>query len=247
MEMINDVLGYKNMKIYQNTDFFSFSLDSIILANFSTIRLRDKKIVDFCTGNAIVPLIMSRRTKSRIIGVEIQKKLCDLAKKSINQNKLSDYIKIFNSDIKDFSINNCNSFDLVLCNPPYFKNEGKSIKNLSYEKMVARHEILIDLDGVVDCAKRVLKDNGTFCMVHRSDRLIEIIDCFKKNNIEPKKIKFIYNNIDSNSTLVLIEGQKAGKCGLIVDKPLILHDLEGNDTEEYKKLQEVINNDTEKL
>ena len=108
MEMINYVLGYKNMKIYQNTDFFSFSLDSIILANFSTIRLRDKKIVDFCTGNAIVPLIMSRRTKSRIIGVEIQKKLCDLAKKSINQNKLSDYIEIVNSDIKDFSINNCN-------------------------------------------------------------------------------------------------------------------------------------------
>ena len=101
--------------------------------------------------------------------------------------------------------------------------------------MVARHEVLIDLNGVVDCAKRVLKDNGTFCMVHRSDRLIEIIDCFKDNNI------------DSNSTLVLIEGQKAGKCGLIVDKPLILHDLEGNDTEEYKKLQEVINNDTEKL
>ena len=122
MEMINDVLGYKNMKIYQNTDFFSFSLDSIILANFSTIRLRDKKIVDFCTGNAIVPLIMSRRTKSRIIGVEIQKKLCDLAKKSINQNKLSDYIEIVNSDIKDFSINNCNSFELFLCNTPYFKN-----------------------------------------------------------------------------------------------------------------------------
>ena len=156
MEMINDVLGYKNMKIYQNTDFFSFSLDSIILANFSTIRLRDKKIVDFCTGNAIVPLIMSRRTKSRIIGVEIQKKLCDLAKKSINQNKLSDYIEIVNSDIKDFSINNCNSFDLVLCNPPYFKNEEKSIKNLNYEKMVARHEVLIYLNGVVDCAKRVL-------------------------------------------------------------------------------------------
>ena len=162
MEMINYVLGYKNMKIYQNTDFFSFSLDSIILANFSTIRLRDKKIVDFCTGNAIVPLIMSRRTKSRIIGVEIQKKLCDLAKKSINQNKLSDYIEIVNSDIKDFSINNCNSFDLVLCNPPYFKNEEKSIKNLNYEKMVARHEVLIDLNGVVDCAKRVLKDNGIF-------------------------------------------------------------------------------------
>lgn len=244
MEVLNDILGYKNLKIYQDTDFFSFSLDSIILANYSTLRLRDKNIVDFCTGNGVVPIILSHRTKSNILGVEIQKKLCDLTDKSIKINKLEDRIKIINSDIKIFSREHLNEFDLVLCNPPYFKNYDMSTKNLSYEKMVARHEVLLNLNDLVACAKKVLKDNGTFSLVHRTDRLMEILECFKKNNIEPKRIKFIYNNINSSSTLVLIEGQKVGKVGMIVDKPLIMYNLDGSMTEEYKKLQVVINNDT---
>lgn len=244
MEVLNDILGYKNLKIYQDTDFFSFSLDSIILANYSTIRLRDKNIVDFCTGNGVVPIILSHRTKSNILGVEIQEKLCDLADKSIKINKLEDRVKIINSDIKIFSQEHLNEFDLVLCNPPYFKNYDMSTKNLSYEKMVARHEILLNLNDLVACAKKVLKDNGTFSLVHRTDRLMEILECFKKNNIEPKRVKFIYNNINSSSTLVLIEGQKVGKVGMIVDKPLIMYNLDDSMTEEYKKLQEVINNDT---
>ncbi len=244
MEVLNDILGYKNLKIYQDTDFFSFSLDSIILANYSTIRLRDKNIVDFCTGNGVVPIILSHRTKSNILGVEIQEKLCDLADKSIKINKLEDRVKIINSDIKIFSQEHLNEFDLVLCNPPYFKNYDMSTKNLSYEKMVARHEVLLNLNDLVACAKKVLKDNGTFSLVHRTDRLMEILECFKKNNIEPKRVKFIYNNINSSSTLVLIEGQKVGKVGMIVDKPLIMYNLDGSMTEEYKKLQVVINNDT---
>jgi len=244
MEVLNDILDYKNLKIYQDTDFFSFSLDSIILANYSTLRLRDKNIVDFCTGNGVVPIILSHRTKSNILGVEIQKKLCDLTDKSIKINKLEDRIKIINSDIKIFSREHLNEFDLVLCNPPYFKNYDMSTKNLSYEKMVARHEVLLNLNDLVACAKKVLKDNGTFSLVHRTDRLMEILECFKKNNIEPKRVKFIYNNINSSSTLVLIEGQKVGKVGMIVDKPLIMYNLDGSMTEEYKKLQVVINNDT---
>ena len=244
MEVLNDILDYKNLKIYQDTDFFSFSLDSIILANYSTLRLRDKNIVDFCTGNGVVPIILSHRTKSNILGVEIQKKLCDLTDKSIKINKLEDRIKIINSDIKIFSREHLNEFDLVLCNPPYFKNYDMSTKNLSYEKMVARHEVLLNLNDLVACAKIVLKDNGTFSLVHRTDRLMEILECFKKNNIEPKRVKFIYNNINSSSTLVLIEGQKVGKVGMIVDKPLIMYNLDGSMIKKKKKLQVVINNDT---
>lgn len=244
MEVLNDILDYKNLKIYQDTDFFSFSLDSIILANYSTIRFRDKNIVDFCTGNCVVPIILSQRTKSNILGVEIQEKLCILANKSIKLNKLEDRVKIVNSDIKIFSQEHLNEFDLVLCNPPYFKNYDMSTKNISYEKMVARHEVLLNLNDLVACAKKVLKDNGTFSLVHRTDRLMEIFECFKKNNIEPKRVKFIYNNINSSSTLVLIEGQKVGKVGMIVDKPLIMYNFDGSMTEEYKKLQEVINNET---
>ncbi len=240
MERLDDILGYNNLKIYQNSSYFSFSLDSIILANYVSIRLRDKFIVDFCTGNGVVPLILSRRTNNEILGVEIQDKLVKLALNSVEYNGLDDRIKIICEDIKEFSKKNTDKFDLVLCNPPYFKYSDKSTVNLSYEKMVARHEIFIDLENLCICAKKVLKDHGNFCLVHRSDRLMDILAEFRKNNIEPKRIKFIYETVEKESYLVLVEGQKCGKVGLIVDKPLILYNLDGTMTEEYRLLQEEV-------
>ena len=149
-------------------------------------------------------------------------------------------IEIVNEDIKDFSKKNISKFDLVLCNPPYFKINEKSSLNESYEKKIARHEITINLQDVCDCAKKVLKDNGNLCLVHRSDRLMEILEVLRKNNLEPKKIKFVYENINKESTLVLIEAQKLGKVGLKVDKPLILYELDGKLTEEYDRLQKEV-------
>ena len=99
MERLDDILGYSNLKIYQNSDYFAFSLDSIILANYCNIRLRDKKIVDFCTGNGVIPLILTRRTKAEIFGIEIQKNLADLAIKSVSYNGLENQIRIINEDV----------------------------------------------------------------------------------------------------------------------------------------------------
>lgn len=239
MERINDILGYPNLKIYQDSSFFSFSLDSIILANYSTIRLRDNKIIDFCTGNGVVPLILSKRCNKCIEGVEVQEKLYNLAIKSLVENNLENRICYYNKDVKDFcnDKNRYNTYDLVLCNPPYFKNNDLSSKNLSYEKMIARHEILIDLDTIVACANKILKEHGSLCMVHRTDRLIDVITAFKKYDIEPKRIKYIHENIEKESTLFLIEGQKAGSVGLKIDKPLILYNLDGTMTDEYNNLQ----------
>lgn len=239
MERIDDILGYSHLKIYQNSSYFSFSLDSIILANYSTIRLRDKKILDFCTGNGVVPLILSRRCDKSIEGVEVQEKLCDLARKSVIYNHLENRIQIHCMDVKEFASNpvHYNQYDLVLCNPPYFKNHEKSSKNLSYEKMIARHEILIDLDGICDCAKKVLKEHGTFCMVHRTDRLLDVLFAFRKHDLEPKRIKFIYETLEKESFLVLVEGQRIGNSGLKIDKSLILYQEDGSMTDEYAKLQ----------
>lgn len=241
MERIDDILGYKDLKIFQDSSFFSFSLDSIILANYSTIRDRDKKIVDFCTGNGVIPIILSKRCNKIIDGVEIQKKLYDLACKSIYINNLNGRVNIFNGDIKDFSKNNLNVYDLVLCNPPYFKNIENSTKNLSKEKMIARHEVCIDLNGVCHSASLVLKDNGTFSMIHRTERLIEVIFCMKNNNIEPKRIMFVHEKKYLPSTMFLIEGQKNGRSGLKIDKPYILYNDDNSMTEEYKRIQEEVN------
>ena len=210
------------------------------MSNYSTIRLRDNNIIDFCTGNGIVPLILSRRTSKKVEGIEIQKKLYDLAIKTIDYNKLSDRISLYNCDVKDFVKKIDCLYDLVLCNPPYFKNNIKSDKNISVEKRIARHEMLINLDEICYCASKILKDNGTFSMVHRVDRFMDVISCFKNHSIEPKRIKFIFDNINSESNLFLIEGQKNANSGLKIDKPLVLRNLDGSFTEEYKLLQEEI-------
>lgn len=239
MERLDDVLGY-DLKIYQNSSYFSFSLDSIILANYANIRLRDKNIVDFCTGNGVIPLIVSKRTRNNIVGVEIQEKLALLATKSVEYNKLTDRITIVNEDVNEFSSRHLNEFDLVLCNPPYFKVEDKSSFNESYEKMIARHEITFNLEDLCKCCKKVLKDNGNLYIVHRSDRLIDIIETFRKHNIEPKRIRFVYENVSKESTLVLVEAQKCGSVGLKVDSPIILYNLDGTETLEYSLLQKEV-------
>ena len=239
MERLDDVLGY-DLKIYQNSSYFSFSLDSIILANYANIRLRDKNIVDFCTGNGVIPLIVSKRTKNNIVGVEIQEKLAELATKSVEYNKLTDRITIVNEDVNEFSSRHLNEFDLVLCNPPYFKVEDKSSFNESYEKMIARHEITFNLEDLCKCCKKVLKDNGNLYIVHRSDRLIDIIETLRKHNLEPKRIRFVYENVSKESTLVLVEAQKCGSVGLKVDSPIILYNLDGTETKEYSLLQKEV-------
>ena len=127
MKVLNDILGYKNLKIFQDDDFFCFSLDSVILANYCNIRLSDKNICDLCTGNGVIPLILSRRTDNKIYCVEIQKSICDLAEESFKYNNLCNRIKIFNCDINNKNVFDYNEFfDLVLCNPPYFKVDEKS-------------------------------------------------------------------------------------------------------------------------
>lgn len=247
MEVLNDILGYPNRKIYQNTDFFSFSLDSVMLANFVTVRLRDKEILDLGTGNGVIPLILSLRTDKKIEGVEIQEKLYSLASKSVSYNHLDNQISIVCSDMKDYvSKNTIERFDVVTCNPPYFKVNDKNYFNDSSEKTIARHEVKISLEEVVMVASKVLKNNGTFAMVYRTERLLEIFDLFRKYHIEPKRIRFVYEFVHKPSTLVLIEGVKHGKQGLKVEAPFIMKMNDGSYSSEYERfLVEVKSSETE--
>lgn len=237
MEVLNDILGYKNRKIYQDTECFSFSLDSIMLANFATIRLRDKKIADLGCGNGVIPLVLSLRTTKEIVGVEIQEKLAEMAKKSVIYNDLEQQIKIVTSNIKNLGNEYFEKFDLITCNPPYFKVNEKNFFNESYEKMVARHEIEMNLTDLLIIVKKMLKNNGNFAIVHRPERLMDILFEFRKNNIEPKRIQFVYEKVSKDATVVLIEGQKCGSPGVKVEKPIIMYDDADNMTKEYAQLQ----------
>ena len=246
MEVLNDILGYPNRKIYQNTDFFSFSLDSVMLSNFVTIRLRDKKILDLGTGNGVIPLILSLRTDKPIVGVEIQKSLSNLAEKSIRYNNLESQISIINSDMKDYvTSDTIEEYDVITCNPPYFKVNDKNFFNEQEEKMIARHEVCISLEDVIHTASRLLKNNGSFAIVHRTERLLEIFDLFRKYHIEPKRIQFVHEKADKPSTLVLLEGTKHGKSGLKVEHPFIMYMKNGTKTSEYEKFLLEVKHETE--
>lgn len=235
MEQINDLLGYSNLKIVQNDEWFKFSLDSVLLANFATINLRCSNIIDLCTGNAPVPLILSTYTKRKIIGVELQKEIYELALKSVEINNLSSQIEIVNEDVKCLQkLYGNDKFDLVTCNPPYFKVDSNSIINSNNVKAIARHEKDLTLDDIFLVSSRLLKIGGIISMVHRPERFIEIIECMKRFGIEPKRVKFVYPKYGKDSNILLIEGIKGGKKGIKIESPLYVYD-NNNYTMELKK------------
>lgn len=236
MEVVNDLLDY-NLKIVQNTEWFMFSLDSVLLANFVTIKNKKTRIIDLCCGNSPIPLILSKKIDNKIIGVELQEEIYNLAIKSISINSLSDKIDIINKNVKDLKkYYESDTFDTITCNPPYFPIFDNSKINDNKIKSIARHELEINLDDIFKVSKYLLKNNGNLAIVHRTERFIEIIEKMKIYNLEPKKVQFIYPKKDSNSNLVLIEATKNGKKGLKLLPPLIVHDKYGNYQNEIKKI-----------
>ena len=234
-EVINYLLAYNKLKIIQRKDMFNFSWDTVLLANFCTITKDVKKIVDFGTNNAAIPLILSRRTNKPIIGVEIQKEAVELAKKNITLNNLDDQIEIVHSDIKEF-VNDSIKVGLVVCNPPFFKVDEDSNLNDNEFLTIARHEIKINLEEIIKSAAKILDNRGKFAMVHRPQRMIEILNLMQKYDIEPKRIKFVYPKYNKESHILLVEGIYKGKKGLKIEPPLYAHNDDGSYSDEVKKM-----------
>ena len=145
---------------------------------------------------------------------------------------------IINDDIKNLSnLYESDSFDIITCNPPYFKyDKNKSLINEDEEKAIARHEITLNLEKLFAIAKKLLKNNGVISIVHRPERFVEVVEEMKKNNIEPKKVQFVYPKKDMEANIMLIEGSKNGKPGLKILPPLYTHLENGDYTEEVLKI-----------
>jgi tRNA1(Val) A37 N6-methylase TrmN6 len=232
----NYLLGYEDMYIMQDNEMFNFSLDSVLLPNFVTLNKKIDKVMDIGCGNAPIPLILSTLTSAKIYGVEIQEKAYELAKESVEINNLTNNIEIINADINEFYKNiESDSFDVITCNPPYFKVNENSNFNISEYKTIARHEIMLDLERLFKIAKKLLKNNGNIAIVHRPERLSDIILEMKKNNIEPKRIQFVHPKKNADANILLIEGTKNGKPGIKILPPLFSHNEDGEYTDEIKK------------
>jgi len=224
------------MYIMQDTDMFNFSLDSVLLPNFVTINKNIQNILDIGCGNAPIPLILSTKTKAQITGVEIQKEVFDLAVESVKINNLQEQINIINADINElYKELETESFDIITCNPPFFKVSENSNLNESEYKTIARHEVKLNLEEIMKISKKLLKNNGVLGIVHRPERLVDIIELMRKYNIEPKKIRFVYPKKDKEANILLIEGTKNGNPGLKILSPLYSHDEDGSYTEEIQK------------
>lgn len=237
METINDLLEINNLKIYQNDDWFKFSLESILLPNFVTINLSCKNILDLCTGNAPIPLVLSTKTKAKIVGVEIQKDVYELAKKSVEINKLDNRIALINDNLNNLKKYYAGDyFDIITVNPPYFPNNKHSLKNQDIHKTIARHEIETNLDEIVKISMYLLKNGGYLAMIHQTNRFFDVIDALKKYNFSINKVQFIYPKENKESNLFMVEAIKDGNSGVKILKPLYVHNDDGTYRDEIVSL-----------
>lgn len=234
-----DQLSSQGIKIIQSSKYFAFSLDAVLLADFVRPNKRHKlKTIDICAGNGAIGLFLNRKLNGRITEVEIQPEIADMASRSIKLNGLEDRYDVMNIDVKDiFDYVDKDSFDIVTCNPPYFKTLPSSQKNPNRYLAIARHELTINLPIVAEKMSGLLKMNGKGYLVHRPERLPEIVQVLEKNRLMVKRIKFAYPKENKPANIVLIEVIKDGKPGgLIVEPPLIVGDKDGNYTPEVEAM-----------
>ncbi|OEG00279.1 hypothetical protein BHF71_05075 [Vulcanibacillus modesticaldus] len=225
----------ENLKIIQSDEVFSFSMDAVLLANFANIPLSGK-IIDLCSGNGVIPLLISTRTKAEIYGVEIQERLVDMAQRSTKLNNLSHRIHFLQGDLKDSPDRlGRGKFDAVLVNPPYLPLTGQD-KNTNHHLAIARHELRTNLEEVIEASRQLLKVGGRLSMVHRPFRLVDIITLLREAKLEPKRIRFVHPFKHKEANMVLVEAIKHGGKEIHVLPPLIVYEQVGKYTDEVYQI-----------
>lgn len=235
-ERIDD-LELNNLKIIQNKNGFCFGMDSVLLSDFAKNIKPNTKVIDLGTGTGILPILLSAKTKaSKIVGIEIQEDVANMANRSVELNNLQNRLEIICENIKNLkNVYETNSFDAIVTNPPY-KTKGTGRINELKSKLISRHEITADLEDFISISSYLLKDQSNIYMVHRPERLVDILSIFRKYKLEPKELKLVQPNCGKAPNLVLIKATKNAKPFLKIDKPLYIYKSDGTYTEELLKI-----------
>ncbi|MED4204762.1 tRNA1(Val) (adenine(37)-N6)-methyltransferase [Neobacillus mesonae] len=233
-----DYLLAENLRIIQSPSVFAFSLDAVLLARFVYVPIQKGNLLDLCSGNGVIPLFLSARTKGNITGVEIQERLYDMAVRSIQYNGLEDRLHMVHGDLKEMPKQlGYGKYDVVTCNPPYFTTPPKSEINFNEHLAIARHEILCTLEDAIKSASDLVRQGGKVAFVHRPGRLIDIITLMRQYRLEPKRIRFVYPKAGKDANTLLIEAIKDGSPDLKIEQPLIVY----NEKDEYtKEIREIL-------
>ncbi len=233
-------LQIKGFFILQKKDTFRFGMDAVLLSSFAAAG-KGKKVLDLGTGTGIIPILMAAKTEaSKIVGIELQPRIADMAKRSVAGNRLNERIEIIQGDLKNSKdYLNPYSFDVVVTNPPYMR-AGSGLINPEQGKAISRHEIHCTLDDVIHCAVTMLKPNGEFYMVHRPDRMVDAMACMRKEKLEPKILRMVCPKAASAPNLFLIKAIKNANPGLRILPNLIIYEENGDYTEELKSIYNIL-------
>lgn len=234
-EQIDD-LHYKGLKLIQKDGGFRFGIDAVLLANFAKTS-KASRIVDLGTGTGIIAVLLAGKTEAEhITGVEILPEMAEMAKRSILLNNLENRVDILNIDLKEcVKLLGYECADMVVSNPPYV-DSGCGLLNNSGEKAVARHEILCTLDDVVSTAASLLKNKGQLNIVHRPERLADVICTMRKYSLEPKLMQLVYPGEGKSPNLVMIRGYKDGNKQMKVLEPLYIYNRDGSYSQKYLQM-----------
>ncbi|WP_156855287.1 tRNA1(Val) (adenine(37)-N6)-methyltransferase [Oceanobacillus sp. AG] len=236
-ERLDYLLADESMKIIQSPTAFAFSLDAVLLAHFASIPIKRGTILDLCTGNAVIPLLLSKRSNAKITGVEIQERIYQMAERNITLNNLNDQLSVIHGDLKEMlPVLGHSSFDVVTCNPPYFRSPKATEHNENEYLTIARHEVYCTLEDVVKACKLHVRPGGKVAMVHRPGRLVDIIARFRQERIEPKRIQFVYPKHGKEANMLLVEGIRDGKPDIKLLPPLYIYNDDGSYTEEARSI-----------
>ena len=235
-EVIDD-LEFKGLKIIQHKKWFKYGIDSVLLSDFAKKIKKNSKVLDIGTGTGIISILLSEKTVAKeIVGIEIQEDVADMAKRSVELNNLENKIKIINDNI--LNIENyfpSEYFDVVVTNPPYQKNNS-GLKSETEKQLISRHEVKCNLEDIIKKSFKMLRDYGDFYMIHRPERLVDILYLMRKNKLEPKEIRFVHPKSGEKPNLVLIKGVKYSGEFLKVLEPLIVYKENGEYTDEIYKI-----------
>lgn len=221
-ERLDDLLTHE-LRIIQSDEVFSFSLDAVLLARFCSAPPRGR-IADLCTGNGVVPLLLSTRTQAEMVGVEIQQRLADMAVRNVGLNGLNGRIRIVHGDLKQaHELLGYGQFDLITVNPPYLPVASGDLK-ANPHMAAARHELYCTLDDVLAACAKLVRAKGKVAMVHRPSRLAEIMSSMRLHRLEPKRMRFVHPRAGEEANMVLIEAARDGKPEVRLLPPLIVHE-----------------------
>jgi tRNA1Val (adenine37-N6)-methyltransferase len=228
--------GICDLKLYQNKDGYRFSVDPLLLYSFVNVRYA-REIIDLGAGSGIIGLLLARKyAGANVQLVELQKSLYRLAERNILLNGLENRVEVLLTDIKQIAtVIPPLSYDLAVSNPPFRKPASGRI-NTAEEKAVARHEIQLKLPELAESASHLLKVRGRFFMIFHPERILEVVDALRRWRLEPKRIRFVHNDTNSVSKIVLVEAVKEGRAGVKIEKPLFIYNRDGSYTDEVREM-----------